>query len=381
MALADRSPAPTRDAEEPRDELMRVNAARAWPRTALRAGIPLLLIAVLGGCGMIPPEPKTEAAKSVFTLYNIVFAMGVLVFLGVEGFIVYSIFRYRRRDDLLPAQTHGNTIIEIIWTAIPTVIVFILFIASVTTLATVEATSESNKGIDIEVDGFQWQWQFRYMDGDDNPENDVSVIGQPPNPPVMVVPVGEPVRLTLLTRDVIHSFYVPHFLIKRDLIPVPEGDTPNHLAFTVSEAGTYAGQCAEFCGQLHARMTFVVQAMPRAEFDRWLADAKAGRTPRPSVQPGGEVLELVADNIAYDKLELSAAADTPLTLRFDNRDDGVPHDVVIQDSNGQEKFRTDPLTGPDSGEFQVPALPAGEYTYFCSFHPGVPAMTGTLTVE
>jgi cytochrome c oxidase subunit 2 len=359
---------------------MRASAARDWPRTVLRAGIPLLLIAVLAGCGMIPPEPKTDAAKSVFTLYNIVFAMGVLVFLGVEGFIVYSVFRYRRRDDRLPPQTHGNTIIEIIWTAIPTVMVFILFVLSVGSLAAIEATSDSDQGIDIEVDGFQWQWQFRYLDGDDNPDNDVSVVGQPPDPPVMVVPVGEPVHLTLVSRDVIHSFFVPNFLIKRDLIPVPEGDTVNELSFTVSEAGTYGGQCAEFCGQLHADMTFTVQAVSRAEFDEWLADAKAGRTPRATPSPGAEVIELIAQDIAYDKLELTAAADTPFTLQLDNRDDGVPHDVVILDSNNQEVFRTDALTGPDQGDFAVPPLPAGEYRYFCSFHP-VPAMTGTLTVE
>ena len=88
---------------------MRPSAARTRPRTAIRAGIPLLLIAALAGCGMIPPEPKSVAAHDVFWLYNVVFAMGVAVFLGVEGFIVYSIVRYRRRDDRLPPQTHGNT--------------------------------------------------------------------------------------------------------------------------------------------------------------------------------------------------------------------------------------------------------------------------------
>jgi cytochrome c oxidase subunit 2 len=358
---------------------MRVSAARAWPRTALRAGIPLLLIAALAGCGMIPPEPKTDAAKSVFTLYNIVFAMGVVVFLGVEGFIVYSIFRYRRRDDRLPPQTHGNTIIEIIWTAIPTVIVLILFVMSVATLATVEATSSSDRGIDIEVDGFQWVWQFRYLDGDDNPDNDVTVLGQPPNPAVMVVPVGEPVHLTLHSDNVIHSFFVPHFLIKRDLIPVPEGDSDNELTFTVSEEGTYAGQCAEFCGQFHADMTFRVEALPRAEFEQWLADAKAGRTPQPSAQPGGELLELTAQNISFDKDELRAQADQAFTLKFTNME-AVPHNVAIVDANSQQVFKSADLTGPDaSGEFAVPALPAGEYTFYCTFHPD--QMVGTLIVE
>ena len=373
-------PVPHRDAEEPRDELMPTTAARSRLRTALRVVVPLLVLAIAAGCGMIPPEPKTDAAQSVFTLYNITLAMGTVVFLGVEGFIVYSIFRYRRRDDRLPSQTHGNTLVEIIWTAIPTVIVLILFTLSVVTLARVEAAGAADAGVDIEVDGFQWQWQFRYLDDDTNPDNDYSVVGSPASPPVMVVPVGEPVRLTLVSDDVIHSFFVPQFLIKRDLIPFPESESPNTLEFTVSEEGTYQGQCAEFCGDLHAQMTFSVQAMSRANFDQWLADGKAGRTPPPSVEPGGEVLELTAADIAFDKHELRVAADTAWTLRFTN-EEAIIHNVVIVDANNEEVFRSGDLTGPDAaGDFAVPPLPAGEYTFYCEYHP-VPEMTGTLTVE
>jgi cytochrome c oxidase subunit 2 len=359
---------------------MPTTAARSRLRTALRVVVPLLVLAVIAGCGMIPPEPKTDAAQSVFTLYNIVLAMGAAVFLGVEGFIVYSIFRYRRRDDRLPPQTHGNTVIEIIWTAIPTVIVLILFVLSVVALGRVEAAGDPATGVDIEVDGFQWQWQFRYLDDDDDPDNDYSVVGSPASPPVMVVPVGEPVRLVLLSSDVIHSWYVPQFLIKRDLIPFPEGETPNTLEFTVSEEGIYQGQCAEFCGDLHAEMTFSVQAMPRAQFDQWLADGKAGRTPPPSVEPGGEVIDLTANDIAFDKDAISVAADTGWTLRFNNEED-VIHNVVIVDADNNEVFRSGDLTGPDAtGDFAVPPLPAGEYTFYCEYHP-VPEMTGTLTVQ
>ncbi|HEX5579471.1 MAG TPA: cytochrome c oxidase subunit II [Candidatus Limnocylindria bacterium] len=357
---------------------MPIRAARSRLRTALGVVLPLLVLALATGCGMIPPEPKTDAARSVFTLYNIVLAMGIAVFLGVEGFIVYAIFRYRRRDDRLPPQTHGNTVVEIIWTAIPTVIVLILFVLSIVTLQKVEATSPG--GVNIEVDGFQWQWQFRYLDDDDNPDNDYSVVGSPSSPAVMVVPVGEPVHLTLVSRDVIHSFYVPQFLIKRDLIPFPEGEAPNELEFTVTEEGTYHGQCAEFCGNLHAQMTFSVQAMPRAQYDQWLADAKAGNTPAPSQQPTGETIELAAANIAFDKKELSVAADAAWTLRLSNQD-SVVHNVVIVDAGNNVVFTSGDVTGPDaSGDFAVPALPAGEYTFYCEYHP-VPDMTGTLTVQ
>ena len=98
----------------------------------------------------------------------------------------------------------------------------------------------------------------------------------------MVVPVGEPVRLTLVSNDVIHSFFVPQFLIKRDLIPFPESETPNTLEFTVTEEGTYHGQCAEFCGNLHAQMTFSVQAMSRADSTSgWPTPRPAARRRRP----------------------------------------------------------------------------------------------------
>ncbi|MGH2456633.1 MAG: cytochrome c oxidase subunit II [Candidatus Limnocylindria bacterium] len=346
----------------------------------LRGGAPLLLIAALAGCGMIPPEPQTEAAEAVFNLYNIVLVMGLVVFLGVEGFIVYSVFRYRRRDDRLPDQLHGNNLVEIIWTAIPTVIVLILFVLSVIALGTVEARSP-NPGVTIEVDGFQWQWQFRYLDQDDDPGNDFTVVGTPAEPPVMAVPVGEPVRLILKSDDVIHSFFVPQFLIKRDLMPVPEGQDPNEMEFTVTEVGTYAGQCAEFCGDLHARMTFSVDAMTRADFDTWLEAGRSGAPPPPpSVEPGGEIVQVVADRIAFDPLELRAPADEPFTLRFINLE-AVIHNVVIFDASSTEVFRSGDLTGPDAeGDFGVPALPAGEYTFICEYHP-VPDMTGTLIIE
>ena len=201
-------------------------------RPALRAGLPLLLIAILTGCGMIPPEPETETAKDVFGLYIIVFAMGLAVFIGVEAFIIYAVFRYRRRDDRLPDQLHGNNVVEILWTAIPTVIVLVLFVLSMFTLGRLDAKA-ANPPVNIEVTGFQWQWQFHYLDGDGNPDNDYTVVGSTAAPPMMVVPVGETIHLSLSSADVIHSFFVPHFLIKRDVFPLSGDQKPNELEFSV----------------------------------------------------------------------------------------------------------------------------------------------------
>lgn len=327
---------------------------------------------------MVPPAPETKQAKEVFVLYAIVLGMGAVVFVGVEGFILYSIVRYRRRDDRLPTQMHGNNMIELVWTAIPTVIVLVLFVLSTLTLNSIEARSAS-PGLNVEVNAFQWQWTFHYLDADTDPTNDLSITGTPATPPVMVVPVGEPIHLILRSSDVIHAFYVPQFLVKRDVIPVGEGRAPNTLEFTVSDVGTYAGQCAEFCGDLHARMTFRLQAMTRADYDAWYAAAQAGATPAPSVSPGGTVLKITADHIAYDVHQLTAPADQPFTIEFTNNE-AVSHNVAIYQGD-KALFNGSFITGPGkSVSYAILALSAGTYTFICDVHP-VPDMTGTLTVK
>ena len=329
--------------------------------------LPALL---LTGC-LFPPEPMTTQAEEVRTLFLVIFGLGALVFVGVEGFLIYAVFRYRRRDDRLPAQHHGNTKVEIVWTVIPTVIVLILFVTSMFTLGDISARSDDP--VRIEVEGQQFSWTFRYANG-------YSVTGNVLAPPVLVVPTGEPVRLALVSRDVIHSFFVPAFLVKTDVVPFGQGQAPNELEFTITTPGTYRGQCAEFCGTLHADMTFAVQAMAPADFDAWLATAaSATPTPAASLPPDVHVVELTADNIAFDRLELEVPAGEPFIIRFTNAE-GVDHNVSIYDDD-TTLFTGSKVTGPDvMVDYLVPALQPGEYTFICDFHP-IQAMTGTLTVR
>ena len=241
-------------------------------------GIPLGLGFV---AGLTPATPATEQAESVNDLYLLIFIIAIAIFVIVEGLIVWSIVRYRRLDDRLPPQIHGNLRLEIIWTAIPTLIVIVVFVLSLGALAAVEERRGDVRTI-IEVEGFQWQWTFRYQG------TDVEVSGTGTQPAIMRVPTGEPVRVILTSADVVHAFFVPNFLIKRDVNPYPEGVPPNTLEFTVNEVGEYSGQCAEFCGRDHAAMTFVVQAMPREEFDAWLASEAGGgdaASPAPTGSP------------------------------------------------------------------------------------------------
>jgi cytochrome c oxidase subunit 2 len=337
----------------------------------------LALVLLATACGMLPPEPHTTQAKEVFWLYVVVLAMGAIVFVGVEGFIVYSVIRYRRRDDRLPTQVHGNNLVEMVWTAIPTVIVLILFFLSTLTLNSISQAS-THPGVTIEIEGRQWSWVFHYLDEDGDPSNDAIVEGTGANGLVMALPVGEPVKLILISNDVIHSFFVPAFLVKRDVVPLPEGKPPNTLEFTVSEEGTYRGQCAEFCGLLHADMTFSVQAMSRPDFDAWIAAIRSGETPAPSVPAGGAVLKVSAKDITFDTKQLEVAAGQPFKIEFTNND-ALDHNVGIWKGT-EELFRGEVFSGPGTRTYVVDGLAAGEYTFICDIHP-LPAMTGTLTVK
>ena len=249
-------------------------------------------------------------------------------------------------------RLHGNTLVEIIWTAIPTVIVLVLFVLSALTLQQVEATSDpSAGGVNVEVDGFQWQWQFRYLDDDSNPDNDYSVIGSPASaaghggaggragPPHAAFPRRDP----LLLRAA-----VPH-QARPDPLRRRAGRRTSWSSRSARRAPT-RGQCAEFCGDLHAQMTFSVQAMSRAEYDKWLADAQGRRARRRHrAQPGGDVVDLSAAEHRLRQAELRVEADPPGSRchRFTNQD-AFAHDVGDRRRDNQELFNGEPFSGPDA---------------------------------
>lgn len=335
------------------------------------------------GSSLYPPAAVTEQGREIRGLYDIVFAFAVAIFLIVEGLIVWSVIRYRRRpvDTDLPIQTHGNNMVEVIWTVIPTAIVLFLFVISWQTLNNVDAVS-ARPDIRIHAIAGQFQWQFEYLDADGKkvatqlaPVYDVDTgLGG------MAVPAGSSVQVTLDSPDVVHAFYVPRFLFKRDVVP---GQT-NTFEFTVdaSEAGqVFRGQCAELCGTGHRSMLFNVIALSPTEYDRWLSALieKANATPAPL--PSGTVLDVTAKDIAFDTKALEVAADAPFAIAFQNQDpSGVTHDIDIRDADRNVLANQEPINGGTSTNYAYEALPAGTYTFICSIHP-VANMTGTLTVK
>lgn len=355
-------------------------------------GVVVLLIAIVGlvfwsGAGqtLYPPEAVTEEGREISKLYDIVFAIAVAIFVAVEGLIVWSVLRYRRRpDDVdLPPQTHGNNLVEVLWTLIPTVIVLFLFAVSWDTLQKVEAVSpEAGRDLHVKALAGQFQWQFEYLDADGNHLATETRPIAGPDGGGMAVPVGKNVYVTLVSGDVIHAWYVPHFLFKRDVVPGQE----NHFEFRLDEdeAGeVFHGQCAELCGTGHRVMLFDVVAMAPDDFDAWL-DAlieKENATPPPAPSGAGS-LELVAQGFAFDKKDLEVSADTPFTITLRNDDDATTtHDVDIRQTDGTTVVQdTPPIPGGQSTTYSYEPLPAGQYTFICSVHPIEP-MTGTLTVQ
>jgi cytochrome c oxidase subunit 2 len=321
---------------------------------------------------MYPPNPVTDQGKDIWSLYNLFFVIAAVIFVGVEGVIVWSILRYRRRGDQLPRQTHGNNVLEVVWTAIPTALVLGLFVISFGIQGRVDARVP-DPPVTVDVTGFQWQWTFEYKD------HGLSYTGLGDQGPVMWLPVGETVHIRLHSNNVIHSFYVPAFLFKRDVIP----GQVNNFDLKIDQAGTYSGQCAQLCGMDHYQMVFSVKAVPPAEFQAWLQaeEIKARATPTPAASgAAGTTLQLGASNTqSFDKSALDAAANQPFSVQLTNSTPSAPHNFAIKDASGKVLFTGMPLAQPNqSVTYSVPALPAGTYTFFCSVHPN---MTGTLTVK
>lgn len=352
--------------------------------------------------GLYPPEAVTAQGARIRDLYTIVFLIAVVIFFLVEGLIIWTVVRYRRRpgDDTLPVQTHGNNVAELIWTVVPTLIVAFLFVVSWQTLNAVETVS-AQPDVKIRAVAGQFQWQFEYLPADWEPP----AAGETPKAPLytqnlptgegggMAVPVGRSVKLYLTSPDVIHAFYVPQFLFKRDVVP---GRT-NVFEFNVNEKDvgqTFRGQCAELCGAGHRIMLFEVNALSPADFDAWLAAkiAEAGATPPPppsgapapsgepgaSGSPAGPPVAIGALNIAFEQSAVSVTAGAPFQIAFDNKDDGIPHNVEIKDAGGASVYQGEVFNGPAQKTYDVPALAAGSYTFLCTVHPN---MTGTLAAN
>lgn len=334
---------------------------------------------------MFPPDAVTSQGREIRSLYDIVFWIALVIFVFVEGLIVYSVLRYRRKpgQDELPVQTHGHNLLEIVWTVVPTIIVGYLFVISFQTLHSIDAVAKS-PDIHIRAVAQQFRWTYDYLAEDGVTVLFTETVATADLGGGMHVPVGANVQVQLTSPDVIHAFYVPRFLFKRDVVP---GIT-NVFDFTIdpAEAGqTFGGQCAELCGTGHRVMLLDVVAMTPNDYEAWKAakieTANATPSPKPSTGPVSTTLELTAKDITYDTKAFEVAADQPFAIHFTNADPAsVPHDVDLRTADATVVADEATIDGGTDTTYTYAGLAAGTYTFICSVHP-FPDMTGTLTVK
>jgi cytochrome c oxidase subunit 2 len=365
--------------------------ARRIARLALSAIAVLVVVLVAAACSastqqgqhvtnpnnpsFFPPTGGTQQGQEVSQIYPLIFLIAVGVFVLVEGLLVIIVLRFRRRptDANLPTQTHGNNLLEVTWTLIPALIVAWMFYLTVDGLGKIQTLSASPPAVVVDVTGFQWQWTFDYPN-----QGNLSFTGTGTTGPEMVVPTNESIRIRLHSRDVIHSFYVPLFNYKLDVIP----GRVNEFEITVDEPGTYGGQCAEFCGLGHADMFFSVRAVIRADFDAWVTQQQQAQQQTPQPPPsGGQQITLNAVNTTtFDPPTLTAKANQPIVFDFHNLDTANPHDVAIENATPQGPWTGTPIANPgQTATYSAPALAPGTYTICCAVHPTT--MRGTLTVQ
>ncbi len=212
------------------------------------------------------PEGATDQSQSVQNLWMGAWIAALIVGVGVWGMILWACVAYRRKrhDAPLPPQVRYNVPIEALYSVLPFIIIAVMFTFVARDQSQMTKLSDHPDQV-ITVIGRQWSWDFAYTTANTYES------GTPDQPPTLYLPKGQKVRFKLEAMDVIHSFWVPEFLFKRDVIP---GRT-NEFEVTPQRLGTFAGKCAELCGQDHARMLFQVRVVEPDEYQAHLEALKA----------------------------------------------------------------------------------------------------------
>jgi cytochrome c oxidase subunit 2 len=258
---------------------------RLFPAIAVLAVVLLALSACGGDYPNTTFSQHTEFNSLAVFLWDRMMLLGTIVFVVVEVLLVYTIFRFRRREGgPEPRQTTGNAALEITWTAIPALILVFLAVPTVKTIFQTQRKAPDN-AVQIEVIGHQWWWEFRY------PQYGVVTANE------LYLPIGRPANFSLRTRDVLHSFWIPQMGGKRDLI----ANRVNYLWFTPKSdmtSSAWNGTCAEYCGSSHANMRLRAFTVTPAEFDKWVAHQKTLAVGSPASMPVSDTTKKVPVKMA-----------------------------------------------------------------------------------
>ncbi|MEO7457756.1 MAG: cytochrome c oxidase subunit II [Gemmatimonadaceae bacterium] len=284
------------------------------PRRLLAAALPALLAVAVPALSYAQYpnsifHSHTEFNRDVGHLFDILIWLGTFVFIFVEAILLYTIFRYRRKSENdRPKHVHGNTTLEILWTAIPALILAFIAVPTVRTIFKTQAKASAD-ALQVDVYGHQWWWELRYPQYTTQGANgkiDTLVTANE-----LYIPVGRKVNFALRTVDVIHSFWIPQMGGKRDLI----ANRTNYLWFTPDSVGEGAwnGFCVEYCGTSHANMHFKTFTVTPANFDAWtkhqLSGAAFGAAAAPAMPAPATQTAAVTDTTK--KRQDSSAAHVP----------------------------------------------------------------------
>ncbi len=253
-------------------------------RVAKLGVVAALAVPALTGCSVeevlrfgwpVGVTPEAESMRYLWT-YSAIAALVVGVITWAAMFWAIILHRKKKDDDgSLPRQTQYNLPVELVFTAIPTVIVAVLFGFTVNVQNYVDKAGPTNgrpADVQVGITGFQWNWKFDYPNQIAADGRPVETLGTSSTIPILVLPTNRSIQFTQASNDVIHSFYVPEFLFKRDVFPMPDRNEQDntYIIDKIEREGAFVGRCAELCGSYHAQMNFEVRAVSPELYERYM---------------------------------------------------------------------------------------------------------------
>ena len=248
------------------------------------------------------PQGVTQVSQSIYDLHMLILWICVWIGVLVFGVMFYSMYKHRKSKGAKASKFHESLTLELLWTAIPTLILILMAIPATTTL--VKMYDSSDAQIDIKITAYQWKWEYDYLGEDvrffsnlatskdeiynkqDKGENYLLEVDRE-----MVIPTGVKVRFLITSSDVIHSWWVPEFAVKKDAVPGYVNES--WVNVPVGKEGIYRGQCAELCGVDHGFMPVVVRALSQENYQAWLDDQRAAKVAEAAAAMG---------DFSYDEL-------------------------------------------------------------------------------
>lgn len=262
-------------------------------KLVLRAAVLALLALVMTGCSTEEflrfgwPEGITDEAVKMRELWTGSVIAALVVGVIVWALIFWTVAFHRKKDNEIPRQFKENLPLEIIYTVIPVVLILVLFYYTVVVQNVVTDKSEE-PDVTVAVNAFKWNWEFEYADTSGESGGTVSTVGTSTEVPILVLPVDQVIRFEVYSTDVIHSFWIPEFTFKLDVIPGNENGEDNVFQVTVREEGSYVGRCAELCGSYHAYMNFELRSVSEEDYASYIDARESGLTTAEALEEIGQ---------------------------------------------------------------------------------------------